>query len=297
MKIIRVCDVETTGLGPEAEVLELGRADIFQTPGWAPPMDPGEREWALTRTHPQAQLFGIQAGRIPPEARAVHHIDAFMVAGLETFKAKGLQHLFMDLLGPRNPTELLALAAHQVDYERQYIDPLLTQARAMSEGGYAVPPVPEKVEWICTYKCALRQWPDAPSHGNFALLYWLEDAGAARQIERVDRSTVTRAHRAGPDALVTAVLLTELLRHQSIETLIQWTSEPRWLTKVPVGEHRGKRWDEIDMGLLEWFLKKDFDADVKAAAMREVDRRIAERRSAQAQGKQQRLPLEGEPNG
>jgi exodeoxyribonuclease X len=27
--------------------------------------------------------------------------------------------------------------------------------------------------WVCTYKCALRIWPDLPSHGNQALRYHL----------------------------------------------------------------------------------------------------------------------------
>src|SRR5262245_25865334 len=30
-----------------------------------------------------------------------------------------------------------------------------------------------EVPWLCTYKSALRAWPDAPRHSNSVLRYWL----------------------------------------------------------------------------------------------------------------------------
>ena len=54
-------------------------------------------------------------------------------------------------------TRFGAIAAHNADFETKFFEPML--------------PV------ICTYKAALRVWPDAPSHSNGALRYWLEDQG------------------------------------------------------------------------------------------------------------------------
>src|SRR5690606_31559791 len=60
---------------------------------------------------------------------------------------------------------------------------------------------------ICTLKAALRVWPDAPSHSNSVLRYWLEDQG----LLSLDHETAMPPHRAGPDAYVTAHILKTLL--------------------------------------------------------------------------------------
>src|SRR3546814_1174828 len=55
---------------------------------------------------------------------------------------------------------------------------------------------------FCTNKAALRLWPDAPRHGVFALLYWLEDAGKLNS--DYDPARAFPPHRAGPDSYATA---------------------------------------------------------------------------------------------
>lgn len=121
-------------------------------------------------------------------------------------------------------------------------------------------------KWICTFKCALRLWPDAPSHSNQALRYWLDPVG-------LDRAIASRSHRALPDAYVTAFLLREMLREATVEQLVAWTREPALLTKIAFGKHRGKRWAEVDAGFLRWILTKDFDEDVLLTARAELARR------------------------
>ena len=59
----------------------------------------------------------------------------------------------------------------------------------------------------------LRAWPDAPGHSNQVLRYW-------RQVDRNAYPRIPReAHRALPDAIVTAFLLRDLLEDQPLERL------------------------------------------------------------------------------
>ena len=72
----------------------------------------------------------------------------------------------------------------------------------------------------------------------------------------MDRSLADRAHRAMPDAYVTAHLLREILKHASIEDLIRWTNEPVLLPKVTFGKHRGQPWIDIPPDYLQWVLRQ-----------------------------------------
>jgi exodeoxyribonuclease X len=59
--LFRVIDIETTGLAPPAEIIEIGRVDVFIE---------GETVWI---EKPKARLYRPLNG-IPPETKAVHHI-------------------------------------------------------------------------------------------------------------------------------------------------------------------------------------------------------------------------------
>jgi exodeoxyribonuclease X len=146
-------------------------------------------------------------------------------------------------------------AAHSASFERQWVTDELT-------GG---------APWICTYKCALRLWPEAPGHSNQTLRYWRNPRG-------LDRSIASVAHRAYPDAYVTAHLLRDMLEETTLEQIIAWTSEPALLTKIRHGDLRGQPWSAADDGLLDWFLRKDFDEDVKFTVRHEIARREAARK-------------------
>lgn len=262
MASMRVVDLETTGFHEGAEVLELGMVEIHEV---------SARSWRITG-RPASFLFDV-AGAISSGARAVHHISKRDVRGQPLWVDAGASCLGLrqigvlwgnDLerlaLGDIQESPIIAYVAHQAEYERRWIEPLAAGT-----------------PWLCTYKCALRAWPDAPGHGLFALLYWLEDEGKLPGLERAMTAEHKLAHRAAPDAWATAYLATYLLSLFELDELLQWTREPRHIQKVPFGEHRGKRWEEVDTGLLEWILKKDFDEDVMAAAKRELERRMAER--------------------
>lgn len=176
---------------------------------------------------------------IDPEAQAVHHIDT------------------ADLLGAPSPdshfVRLCAgathFAAHNAEFEREFF------------GGGERP-------WICTLKVAYRVYPDAPRHSNSVLRYWLKFP--------LDRAKADLAHRAGPDAYVTAHLLCGMLNSgkASVDDMIRWSKGAALLPRCPIGEWSGKPWAEVPTSFLQWAMKKDgMRKDVRANAKHELKKR------------------------
>lgn len=112
--------------------------------------------------------------------------------------------------------------------------------------------------WVCTYKCALRLWPDLPQHSNQFLRYHfglLEPCGVPR--------TEVHPHRALSDCIVTAAILHKMLDAGARWTdLVAWSSSPALFTTINFGKHFGKRYDEVPVDYLEWMARQpDMDAD------------------------------------
>jgi exodeoxyribonuclease X len=72
----------------------------------------------------------------------------------------------------------------------------------------------------------------------------------------MDRSLADRAHRAMPDAYVTAHLLREILKRATMDELIRWTNEPVLLRKVIFGKYRGQTWADVPPDYLEWIVQQ-----------------------------------------
>ncbi len=179
---------------------------------------------------------------IPATASAIHHIvDADVVS------APAWNVAWRKLVETRDDGEELKFAAHKADFERQWLDPLI------------------KADWICSWKCALRQWPDLEGHSLQVIRYALPLPA--------DAEFATAAHRARADAYICALLVIELLKHQTVETLVAWSSELAMFKKFDFGEHVGKPLSEVRTGYFEWMLTRDFSADWKWNAQREIDRR------------------------
>ncbi len=251
--VIVAVDLETTGFEPpEAKVVEIGLCRLDGRRGLLPDAYGdwrAEDAWLALLVNPGEP--------IPPETSAIHHIVDEDVRRFDDWAAtiEGLRPIFAPPAD--GGVEVVAFAAHNMKMERQWLD---------AEIGTGAP-------WIDTWKCALRLWPDAPSHANQALRYWRKPA-------TIDRATATPAHRAGPDAYVTAHLLAAMLQEASLEQLVAWSAEPALLTRIPFGQLRGEPWSEADDGLLEWVLHpaRDFDENVKHTARVELERRREERR-------------------
>jgi len=178
---------------------------------------------------------------MPPEVRAIHHITLAECAGHPPFDAAAM---FTE------PCD--AIAAHRSEFEMQFF----------------TSPTPVI---ICTYKAALRVWPDAPSHSNGALRYWLQDQGKINP----DHEATQPAHRAAQDAYVTAHILSALFDAGTTgREMAAWTKEPPLLPRCPIGKFRGKPWPEVESGFLGWMLRQpDMDAGLQWNANREIERR------------------------
>jgi exodeoxyribonuclease X len=230
--VIRVIDFETTGMEPPAEVCEVGFCDVVNDGSG----------WTVGRS--ASRLCGVAS--MPPEVRAVHHISLAETAGKEPFDEDAL---WLDV----HTDDVTVVAAHNLDFEAKF---------------WGQPPVP----LLCTYKAALRAWPEAPGHSNGVLRYWLEDQGKIAPIH--DRTMPP--HRAEPDAYVTAWLLLALLQTETAADMVRWTKEPRLLPTCPIGKFRGKPWPEVEGGFLSWMLNQPtMEEDLKWNARQEIERRRA----------------------
>ncbi len=193
----------------------------------------------------------VNPGRpIPAEASAVHHLIDADVAAAEAFDAVWKNYL---IEAP------VYYAAHNCDFERAFM------------------PTPSGTQWICTYKCALRAWADAPGHSNQILRYWIGLDG----VDGFDRKIAAQAHRADADAYVTAWILMRLLDQASMEDLLLWTSEPRVFQRLTFGKHRGLKWEEVPGDYLQWLRdgQHRMDADWRHGAKIELERRIEKKKT------------------
>lgn len=231
--MIRVIDIETCGVNPGDGICEIGWSDVSQGAdgGWY-------------ASSPIAAL--VDPGKaIPPEVSAVHHITNEDVKG-----APSLHHaLGDDTAWPR----ISAYAAHRSSFEQSFL---------------ADVPLFKVAPWICTWKVALRLAPNAPSHNNQALRYWLG--------LDLDRGLAMPPHRAGPDAYVTAHILRRMLAKLSVEEMIKISAEPAILPKFTFGKHAMKPLAEVPSDYLEWMTRQqDMDADARATAAHHLKLRAA----------------------
>ncbi|QIG81769.1 exonuclease domain-containing protein [Stakelama tenebrarum] len=231
-EIVRVIDLETTGSAPPAHaVIEIGWQDVAL----------GEDgRWDL---YEEGGSTLVNPGRpIPPLTQAVHHILDEQVAEAPWWHDVARQALDP---WPRR----VALAAHRADFEQQYCTPALTRG----------------ADWICTWKCALRLWPESAGFSNQYLRYW-------RRPEGMEHERGLPAHRAFPDAYVTAFHLRDMLNEAPLAQLIEWSSLPGLLPRVNHGPDRGKDWAELEEETLVAFLG-DRSEDVRYTAEQELERR------------------------
>jgi exodeoxyribonuclease X len=230
-----VVDVETLGYAPTDALIELGWHSVEPVP--APPPETGYnyRYGSMTGQC----LFGTGGQVMSADNRAVHHIDPAELEGLDLFDAAEWT------VGLNDTTHLVA---HNAEFEKQWLSP------------WGLP-------WICTYKCALHAFPDAPSHSNQALKYHLG---------MPDRPELHPPHRALPDAKVTAYLLTRLLDRYPIEQLLEWTNQPKLVLKLPFGKHKGMLIADAPGDYLDWVAGPRCEAaeeDLKFACRMELERR------------------------
>lgn len=220
MKIARVIDYETTDL-PEVETAEIIEAAFIDVDLTTGVMD-WERAW---------RSYACPRLSISPVAKAAHHITEDDVKD-----APQMRDLWEHFLGG----ELDVLVAHKADFEQHF--------------------TPETGKpWIDTYKVARVVWPDAPTHSNQGLRYWLNLG--------VDPHKASPPHRALPDAYVTAHLLIRLLAEKTPEEMIHISKYPALLKIMNFGKHKGMTFEAAPLDYLAWIRdKSDMDTDTKFTA-------------------------------
>jgi exodeoxyribonuclease X len=200
--------------------------------------------------------------KIPPETSAVHHlVDEDLEGAPEWSSAISLleQTLLVD-----GGLHDLVLVAHNAEYEQTILRDTVFK--------------PGLVQWICTYKLALVLWPDAPSHSNEALRYWLK-LGSNR-----GRQHGQGSHSALHDARVTAALANVAIetlmvtmgvsRGAAIHAAVQISHDRAKLPTCPIGKFRGVKWEDVESGFMHWCLKQsDMRSDVVECCKAELDRR------------------------
>ncbi|HEY0102027.1 MAG TPA: exonuclease domain-containing protein [Brevundimonas sp.] len=188
------------------------------------------------------------------------------------------------LFRPRGEISFHAMAVHHLTHEHfcdddPHCDEMLLREMFLAERadvmvahsarferGFIADTATGGLPWICTVRSAKAVWPQAPGHSNQVLRYW-------RGLS-LDPALANPAHRAGPDAWVTAHLLIDMLKEATVEQLLAWTAEPRRLDRIPFGKHRGKPWSEPPEDYLRWMAAQaDMDADAVSAARQELERR------------------------
>ena len=238
-RFVRLIDLETTGSRPPAHaVCEIGWQDVVEGDDgvWFVPAPARGTTDGHTLVDPQRP--------IPAVTQAVHHIIDEDVVGAPKWADAAPPVLRPD---PRP----LALAAHRATFEQRFCTPELT-------GG---------ADWICTWKSALRLWPDSPGFSNQLLRYWHKPVG-------LDRQRGLPVHRAFPDAYVSAHHLRDQLNAAGPERLIEWEREPGLLPRVVFGPHKGTDFAELDDEALR-AMTADRNEDVRFTA----ERTLASRRT------------------
>lgn len=223
----------------DLETAGNGRHDVCEI-GWQDVSLGPDDSW---RVDEERGAFFVNPGRpISPDTMAVHHIRDRDVLGAPFWK-----DIAAAVLRPEGG--VVALAAHRAAFEQRYCTPMLSGAAS----------------WICTWKCALRLWPHLPRFSNQLLRYQRMPEGLVHEIG-------LPAHRAMPDAYVTAHHLRDMLNHASLEQLLSWSRQPGLLPRVPSGPDRGKSWDQLSIAALRE-LASDRDVDLRFSAETELARR------------------------
>lgn len=223
--LLRVIDFETCNKSDAASengIIEVGCTDLQ--------VSDDVSSSKITATWSELCDPGIE---IDAEASAVHHLTKGDIKGKPPFSS----HEPKLMNGPPD-----YFVAHNAHFERKL---------------FATGDMP----WICTYRIALRVWPELAAHNLQYLRYALG----------LDTSghDVALPHRAGPDTVVCALLMQRIIEEArfSFDEMVRFSNGPALLPRIPISKHKGKPWSEVPTDFLQWMLGvEDMDPDLKANA-------------------------------
>ena len=232
--MILTCDVETSGLDPASDaVCELAGVPLIRE------MDEinATNIWHI---HPGFSTTVAPGRRVPPQARAVHHLsDEDLRCAPKLPHAMADMFMALDKRGER----IECVAAHNSPFDQSFI------------GQYFDAATP----WLDTCRCAMHLWPDAPSYSNQVLRYFIG----------IKCDPTGEPHRALYDATVTAHILKRMLADHTLGELLELQQQPVLQRTCRFGKHRGEAWSAIPRDYCRWLLRQDnppFDDDVRHTA-------------------------------
>lgn len=220
---IAVIDTETTGLEETDRVVEVAMVVLRRDEPHAIPGLPRLADLKF------ASLVNPGGVAVSVQARAAHHITDEELVGAPILDQIG----WLEKIAHAH-----ILAGHNVAFDR----------RILVQSGFPEECLPKRT--ICTHRCALHIYPDAPAYSNQVLRYYL---GL--------RVVVPRPHRALDDAVVTAAILDRMLEEKTVDELVDLSTRPVLLKTVRFGKHYGKAWRDLPVDYLRWIVKQDFDCD------------------------------------
>ena len=243
MALIRVIDVETTGLDPAIHrVCEIACVDVVVNE---------EKLNSLVKVE-RGEMWSslVNPGHeIPPQASAIHNIIDEMVKD-----APMMPNLYPRIkAGPPD-----YFCAHNNRFDEKFVK---------------VGP------WLDTYRIALWLWPSAPEHKLATLRYWLKLNLSSTQQMGIEGTLTrgwSRSHTALWDAYVcAAVLRRAFMSGATIEQMVEVSSQPALLSKFHFGQHQGVPIEKVPSSYLDWVLK-NFERekeDERHTAFAELQRR------------------------
>jgi len=250
MPLIRVIDVETSGLDPAVHrVCEIACVDVIvgetQELVEAKTVDGQSVTGRKVTTVERGEMWSSLVNHgiaIPPEASAIHDITDEMVKD-----------------APMMPDLYPRIKAGPPDY-------FCAHHNRFDEKFVKVGP------WLDTYRIALWLWPDAPEHKLTTLRYWLK----IKLDEHIVGTFRKASHCALFDAYVcAAVLRRAFMSGATIEQMVEVSSQPALLSKFHFGQHQGVPIEKVPSSYLDWVLK-NFERekeDERHTAFAELQRR------------------------
>ena len=109
---------------------------------------------------------------------------------------------------------------------------------------------------------------------RLARLYGESPVNSLERLRQHFNIAAEGAHRAMSDVLVNIEVFKHLTKqYRSTEQILKALSKPIKLKVMPLGKHKGRRFDEIPLEYLQWALKKDFDEDLMFSIRSEISNR------------------------
>lgn len=232
---INVGDTETTGFEPppNGDIVEIAATGLRVI------YDPEDKILVDIRLGKTMQHYADPGCTIGLEAMAIHGITPKILTENKAEPARIVKEQYASL-------SCDFWAFHNASFDRKFFNP-------------------PGARWICTLKAARVIIPEAPSHKNQILRYFLN----------LDNYMVPErmgdAHRAGFDTYVTALLLTEMIKRNVMhirDMASLYEKAPDEEDKIAFGKHKGTVWSKIPKDYLQWLRDSTNQADIRARCVK-----------------------------